>query len=69
MHDDRNQEVESGEKLVGLKSIAGMLGVSYRTVRRWNQDGIIPKPALTAGRKYWTEPQILRWMQSLDDSP
>lgn len=39
------------ERLVGGRTAAAHLGVSYRTLMRWCDEGIIPFHALTAGKR------------------
>ena len=51
------------EHMVNLAGIAGVLGVSKRTVERWRAAGVLPQPDLTIGRvKRWKLSTLWEWM-------
>ncbi len=62
----RGQSMEGqGKKLEGVKAIAGFLGVTDRTVRRWCRARLVAGiPILKAGGRYFAfEGDLREWLQ------
>ena len=55
-------------KLFDLKQIARVTGMSYRTIRKWHKDGVLPRPSIVRPntRRYWTSAQISKWWRQLE---
>jgi predicted DNA-binding transcriptional regulator AlpA len=51
------------EKFLDLRQISVFTGKSYRTIKRWKSQGILPPPAVHGKnrRSEWTAIQIRRW--------
>lgn len=55
-----NKRDRQTHQLESHSAFAARLGVSPRTVDRWTEDGILPRPIIINKRKYWdpaTEPR------------
>jgi len=44
------------------EGLAGLMEVSTRTLRRWELNGLVPRPFLVGSQKYWGRDEILDWM-------
>jgi len=48
--------------IVGVREIAGLLGVQEQTVRAWRYRKLLPEPdATVSGIPVWRRSTILRW--------
>jgi predicted DNA-binding transcriptional regulator AlpA len=48
--------------LISIEIVAGLIGVSVRTVQRWVYDGLMPKPINPNGRPLWRRSEIVEWV-------
>jgi predicted DNA-binding transcriptional regulator AlpA len=44
------------------QGLATLMGVSTRTLRRWEIRGLVPRPFLVGTQKYWLTDEILDWI-------
>lgn len=44
------------------ESLADLMKVSTRTLRRWEIQGLVPRPFLVGSQKYWVRDEILDWI-------
>jgi predicted DNA-binding transcriptional regulator AlpA len=49
---------------IGRNELAGLLGISTRTLRRWELKGLIPRPASVGMQRYWKRDVIDDWIAS-----
>jgi DNA-binding transcriptional MerR regulator len=45
-------------KWLPAQAVASRYGVSDRTVDRWVEAGVLPKPMYIQGRRYWDEAEL-----------
>lgn len=45
-------------KLLHLRAVCIRYGISDRTVDRWVEAGVLPKPVYIRGRRYWSEKSL-----------
>jgi predicted DNA-binding transcriptional regulator AlpA len=58
---ERPHRRTSDLRLLNLKQLALLLGVSDRTIRRWKHRKLLPKPLI---ENYWSIPQIEEWQKA-----
>ena len=58
--------MEGPDRLIGIKELVEMLGISENTLRRMIKEGRFPKPINIAPRcpRWWLS-DILKWLASL----
>lgn len=49
---------------VDASTLAGLLGVSVRTIRTWDRLGTIPAPVRIGGRVLWRTDEIRQWLDA-----
>ena len=49
-------------QLISAAELGAMLGVSAATVRKYDREEAIPRPALVEGEPHWSRPEIRRWI-------
>jgi len=49
-------------KMVDTKELARLLNKSTSTIKRWKQNGTLPRPATGFDKDYWSLGQIKKWM-------
>jgi excisionase family DNA binding protein len=55
------------EKMLRLRRVAEMTGISVWTLRRWLHEGAGPPYKKTPGGYYWfRESDVLQWLSTLD---
>ena len=60
METAHNPKMASG--YLGIDEVCRLLGVHYNTVRRWYQQGTLPKPIPgQKGKRFWSESEIKQW--------
>ena len=45
-------------KLLHLRAVCARYGISDRTVDRWVEAGVLPKPIYINGRRYWDAEEL-----------
>jgi predicted DNA-binding transcriptional regulator AlpA len=45
-------------KLLHLRAVCARYGISDRTVDRWVEASVLPKPVYIQGRRYWDEAEL-----------
>ena len=48
--------------LIGVQTVADLAGVSTRTIQRWVEEGLMPKPIRVNGRSRWQRAKIDEWV-------
>jgi excisionase family DNA binding protein len=51
-------QVTSMRKLLNIDQVAGLFGVSKRTIEGWIRDGKLPKPVRRFGIRKWNSEQL-----------
>lgn len=56
---------------VGLTEIAEMLGKAHETMKQWNRQKILPKPAAKIGGRVpvWSRAEIEKWARKTGKMP
>jgi predicted DNA-binding transcriptional regulator AlpA len=51
-------------RLITSKQVLELCGgIAAMTLWRWIKDGKFPKPIYIATRRYWTEAEVIAWLQ------
>ena len=50
-------------ELLGARELAALLAINARTLRRWKQEGRIPKPLRGKGPPRWRRSAIDQWLE------
>ncbi|MEK6675135.1 MAG: hypothetical protein AABZ47_05695 [Planctomycetota bacterium] len=73
---DRRENVDAGKRsgmepasrveplAVDAKALAGLIGISVRTIRTHDAGGKLPRGVRIGGRKVWIVDEIKRWLES-----
>jgi predicted DNA-binding transcriptional regulator AlpA len=51
------------------RAVAARYGVVVRTVDRWTESGILPKPKYICGRRYWDRDEVDERDRTREDMP
>lgn len=62
MEDVGSSVIPSQPPALKPQSLADLMGVSTRTLRRWELSGLVPRPFLVGAQKYWLRDEILDWI-------
>ena len=54
-----------GESMIDMRAIAACVGVTYRCVQAWREQGLLPPPDFAMGRVVrWRRSAISAWIES-----
>ena len=56
---------DSEAELLTVRDVAEMLQISPRTVRRWREDGRLPRAIVIGGVTRWSRDDIVRFLEDL----
>ena len=57
-------ENQNKERLLSSRAVANILGLSPRTVHRYNSSGLIIKPLRISGSVRYVQSELLAWIQA-----
>jgi len=60
----KEKETQKEERLLSSRAVAHILGLSPRTVHRYNSSGLIIKPLRISGSVRYVQSELLAWIQA-----
>ena len=64
MSNGTNSNMQPQSLLIDTKTVASLCGgVNVRTIQRWVEKGVMPKPIYVNGRPRWQRTKIVQWVE------